>query len=101
MIGSEAHAKGFGILLAGGANLIRDPRAGRNFEYIGEDPLLSGLLAGRAIENSSATGIWMRIRYSGAIIPRWPRPWPASVVCVAGRSTKFPTIYNSRGSELA
>ena len=49
MIGSEARASGFGILLAGGANLIRDPRAGRNFEYISEDPLLTGVLAGRSI----------------------------------------------------
>ena len=49
MIGSEARASGFGILLAGGANLIRDPRAGRNFEYISEDPLLTAVLAGRSI----------------------------------------------------
>ena len=49
MIGSEARASGFGILLGGGANLIRDPRAGRNFEYVSEDPLLTGVLAGRSI----------------------------------------------------
>jgi beta-glucosidase len=49
MIGSEARAKGFGIMLAGGANLIRDPRGGRTFEYISEDPLLTGLLAGKAV----------------------------------------------------
>lgn len=49
MIGSEARAKGFGVMLAGGANLVRDPRAGRNFEYISEDPLLTGVLAGRSI----------------------------------------------------
>lgn len=49
MIGSEARAKGFGVMLAGGANLVRDPRGGRAFEYISEDPLLTGKLAGRAI----------------------------------------------------
>ncbi len=49
MIGSEAWKKGFNVLLAGGANLARDPRNGRNFEYLGEDPLLAGTLAGEAI----------------------------------------------------
>ena len=49
MIGAEARAKGFGVMLAGGVNLIRDPRGGRDFEYVSEDPYLSGLLAGRAI----------------------------------------------------
>lgn len=49
MIGAEARAKGFGVMLAGGVNLIRDPRGGRDFEYLSEDPLLSGMLAGRAI----------------------------------------------------
>lgn len=48
-IGAEARAKGFNILLAGGVNLIRDPRGGRSFEYFSEDPLLSGSLAGAAI----------------------------------------------------
>ncbi|HEY6923935.1 MAG TPA: glycoside hydrolase family 3 N-terminal domain-containing protein, partial [Steroidobacteraceae bacterium] len=33
MIGNEARAKGFNVLLAGGANLTREPRNGRNFEY--------------------------------------------------------------------
>lgn len=49
MIGSEARAKGFNVMLAGGVNLIRDPRAGRNFEYLGEDPLLAGRLVGAQI----------------------------------------------------
>jgi hypothetical protein len=42
MIGGEARAKGFNVLLAGGVNLMRDPRNGRTFEYLSEDPLLSG-----------------------------------------------------------
>ena len=49
MIGMEAWRKGFNVLLAGGANLARDPRNGRNFEYLGEDPLLTGTLAGQSI----------------------------------------------------
>ncbi|WP_093221114.1 beta-glucosidase [Sphingomonas sp. NFR15] len=48
-IAGEAGAKGFNVLLAGGINLVRDPRGGRNFEYLGEDPLHSGLLGGAAI----------------------------------------------------
>ena len=38
-VGAEARAKGFNVLLGGTANLIRDPRGGRNFEYFSEDPL--------------------------------------------------------------
>ena len=40
MIGKEAAAHGINVLLAGGVNLARDPRNGRNFEYFGEDPFL-------------------------------------------------------------
>lgn len=50
MIGSEAYAKGFNVMLTGGINLTRDPWCGRNFEYIGEDPLLSGRLGGAAVD---------------------------------------------------
>ena len=49
LLGEEAHAKGFNVLLGIGANLARDPRNGRNFEYLGEDPLLAGILAAEQI----------------------------------------------------
>jgi len=49
IIGNEARAKGFNVLLGPGLNLARDPRAGRNFEYLGEDPLLAGTLAAEVI----------------------------------------------------
>ncbi len=49
MIGSEARASGFNVMLAGGVNLARDPRNGRNFEYGGEDPLLAGTIVGAEI----------------------------------------------------
>ena len=57
MIGGEARAKGFNILLAGGVNLVRDPRNGRNFEYVGEDTLLAGSLAGASIRGVQSNHI--------------------------------------------
>jgi len=57
MVGREAFAKGFNVLLAGGVNLTREPRNGRNFEYLGEDPLLAGIMAGEAIRGTQAAGV--------------------------------------------
>ena len=63
MIGSEAKAKGFNVLLAGGINLIRDPRNGRTFEYLSEDPLLSGVLGGASIAGVQSNGIISTIKH--------------------------------------
>ncbi len=49
MIGGEARAYGFNVMLGGGVNLLREPRNGRNFEYAGEDPLLAGTIVGAQI----------------------------------------------------
>jgi beta-glucosidase len=46
LLGREAASRGLNVLLGPGLNLTRDPRGGRNFEYLGEDPLLAGTLAG-------------------------------------------------------
>ena len=48
-IAQDARASGLNVLLAGGVDLTREPRNGRNFEYLGEDPLLAGMLAGETI----------------------------------------------------
>jgi len=63
MIGSEARAKGFNVLLAGGANLTRDPRNGRTFEYLSEDPLLTGTLVGAAITGIQSNHIISTIKH--------------------------------------
>ncbi len=63
MVGTEARAKGLNVMLAGGANLARDPRNGRNFEYLGEDPLLAGVLAGEAIDGIQSTGMISTIKH--------------------------------------
>jgi len=63
MIGAEARAKGFNVLLAGGANLMRDPRNGRSFEYLSEDPLLTGVLVGNAIDGIQSNNIISTIKH--------------------------------------
>ncbi|MGZ6018274.1 MAG: glycoside hydrolase family 3 protein, partial [Phenylobacterium sp.] len=63
MIGKEARQKGFNTLLAGGVNLLRDPRNGRNFEYLGEDPLLAGTLAGASIAGIQSNHIVSTVKH--------------------------------------
>ncbi len=55
MIAREARLSGFNTFLAGGANLAREPRNGRNFEYVGEDPWLAGQMAGSLIAGIQST----------------------------------------------
>ena len=53
-IAIELRAQGFGMGLGGGTNLAREPRGGRLFEYLGEDPVLAGeLLAERTLGTQS------------------------------------------------
>ena len=63
MIGAEARAKRFDVLLAGGVNLTRDPWNGRNFEYLGEDPLLAGTMAGAHIAGVQSNHIVSTIKH--------------------------------------
>jgi beta-glucosidase len=46
LIGRELRNQGYNMTLGGGVNLPREPRNGRTFEYMGEDPLLAGTLDG-------------------------------------------------------
>src|SRR5262245_9244704 len=50
ILGREARAHGFNVVLGGGMNLARDPRHGRNFEYFAEDPWLSAVMAAATVK---------------------------------------------------
>ena len=63
MVGREARSRGFNVQLAGGINLARDPRNGRNFEYLSEDPLLSAVLAAESINGIQAEGVISTIKH--------------------------------------
>lgn len=63
MIGAEARASGFNVMLAGGVNLVREPRNGRNFEYGGEDPWLAGKMVGAQIKGIQSNAIVSTIKH--------------------------------------
>ncbi len=57
VIGREARARGFNVVLSGAINLIRDPRGGRDFEYLSEDPWLSGVMGGEVVAGMQSEGV--------------------------------------------
>ncbi|MQA36654.1 beta-glucosidase family protein [Rugamonas aquatica] len=63
MIGGEARSSGFNFLLAGGVNLMREPRNGRNFEYGGEDPLLAGVMVGEQIRGIQSNHVVSTVKH--------------------------------------
>lgn len=63
LAGREARRMGFNILLGGGVNLVRDPRGGRSFEYVGEDALLAGVIAGNAIAGTQSEQVLSTVKH--------------------------------------
>ncbi len=80
LVGGEARAKGMNVQLAGGVNLARDPRNGRNFEYLGEDPLLAGTLAGESIKGIQAQHVVSTIKHFSLNGQETNRHWANSVI---------------------
>jgi len=54
LIGRELRAQGYNMSIGGGVNLTREPRNGRTFEYLGEDPILAGEMVGHIMEGLQA-----------------------------------------------
>src|SRR5262245_38000054 len=62
-IGREARGKGMNVQLAGGNNLMRDPRNGRNFEYYSEDPWHSAVMAAEAVNGIQGEGVVSTLKH--------------------------------------
>jgi beta-glucosidase len=54
VIGKDLRAQGYNMTLGGGVNITREPRNGRTFEYLGEDPVLAGTLVGHLMKCEQA-----------------------------------------------
>jgi beta-glucosidase len=80
LIAREARSRGFNVLLAGGINLARDPRNGRNFEYVSEDPLLSAALVGESISGIQAEGVISTINHYSLNCNETNRHWLDAVI---------------------
>lgn len=65
-LGVEARANDVAVLLGPGVNIKRDPRCGRNFEYLSEDPVLSGDLAAALIDGVQSQGVGTSLKHYAA-----------------------------------
>lgn len=62
-IGDEAAEAGFDLLLAPGLCIHRHPLCGRNFEYFGEDPLVSGVAAAAYVKGVQSRGVGATLKH--------------------------------------
>src|SRR5579875_967975 len=62
-IGEDARARGVNFLLGPGVDIYRSPRNGRNFEYFGEDPYLTGAIATGYIRGMQSEGVSATVKH--------------------------------------
>ena len=72
-LGSDARSRGVNILLGPGVNIYRAPMCGRNFEYLGEDPYLSGQIAVAFIQGVQSKGVVATVKHFAANNQEWDR----------------------------
>ena len=72
-MGQDAKARGVNILLGPGVNIYRAPLCGRNFEYFGEDPYLTGETAKQYILGVQSEGVIATIKHFAANNQEWSR----------------------------
>ncbi|WP_353067164.1 glycoside hydrolase family 3 C-terminal domain-containing protein [Tunturibacter psychrotolerans] len=62
-IGRDARARGVHFMLGPGINIYRSPHNGRNFEYFGEDPFLTGKIAVGYITGMQEQGVSATVKH--------------------------------------
>jgi len=63
IIGDEVSRKGNDVVYAPAINMLRTPLNGRTFEYLGEDPFLSGRIAAGWVKGVQSTGVIANVKH--------------------------------------
>ena len=79
-LGQDARARGVSILLGPGVNIYRSPLCGRNYEYFGEDPYLTGEVAKEYILGVQEEGVMATVKHFAANNQEWSRHHASSDV---------------------
>ncbi|ROO87329.1 beta-glucosidase [Actinocorallia herbida] len=65
-LGDESLAEGVAVLLGPGVNIKRSPLCGRNFEYLSEDPVVSGHLGAALVRGVQSRGVGASVKHFAA-----------------------------------
>src|SRR5262245_55810214 len=76
----EARIRGFNVMLAGGMNLAREVRNGRNFEYYGEDPWHSALLASEQVNGIQSQQVISTLKHYTLNCNETNRHWLDAII---------------------
>lgn len=79
-IGEEAAYRGKQVLLGPGVNIYRTPLNGRNFEYMGEDPVLSATMCVPYIQGVQSNGVACCVKHY-ALNNQEVQRWSVNVEC--------------------
>ncbi|WP_323747358.1 glycoside hydrolase family 3 C-terminal domain-containing protein [Catenulispora rubra] len=65
-LGTESRAADVAVLLGPGINIKRSPLCGRNFEYLSEDPVVSGHLGAALVRGVQSKGVAASVKHFAA-----------------------------------
>ncbi len=98
VIGAEEFGKGASVNLGPTVNIDRDPRWGRSFEALSEDPFLNSALDVTEIGGVQSQDVMSQVKHFAAYNQETYRNTPSDNVIVSERAEQeiyFPSFYNA------